>query len=104
MLCTLVVLTIHSIFRNLHKALESNSTEAGDGTSLPEDRASVVGYGARVKGPRSRGHRGYLGPNARGRQTVDHHCLPRYKLDGELGSGDDLQNVSDSRKTLQVNE
>ena len=93
-LCTLVVLTIHSIFRNLQRALESNSTEAGDNTSPLRDRAPVVGHGARAKGPRPRAIRGPLGPNGRGRQSVDYRCK----------DGNDPQNVPDSRKTMQVNE
>ncbi|KAM4603017.1 kinesin-like protein KIFC3 isoform 2-T2 [Polymixia lowei] len=96
-LCTLVVLTLHSLFKNFHKALESRSTEAGEKTSLPGDRNSTGGQG----GSRSQGHGDGLGPGQSRRNAEDHLGLPSCRLEGEHGRGGNLHNVPDSGKRVQ---
>lgn len=89
-LCTLLVLTLHSLFKNCHKALESR-------TSLPGDGGSSAGQGV----PRVRRHGRGLTLEDR-RKAVDRRGLASRRPEGEQGRGDSLHNVPDSRKQVQV--
>ncbi|XP_029932828.1 kinesin-like protein KIFC3 isoform X2 [Myripristis murdjan] len=88
-LCTLLVLTLHSLFKNCHKALESRTSPPGDG-------GSSVGQG--VPGVRKHG-RGLTLENKR--KAVDRRGLASCRPEGEQGRGDSLHNVPDSRKQVQ---
>ncbi|KAM6981137.1 kinesin-like protein KIFC3 [Aplochiton taeniatus] len=95
-ICTLAVLTIHSLFKNRQKALEPGSTEAGHETSLPKDADLSQVDAARVKGHMSGGH---------GKGSV---LRGPFKAEGELSShsrrgyGEGCQeNVPDSKKQVQ---
>nr|XP_029494561.1 kinesin-like protein KIFC3 isoform X2 [Oncorhynchus nerka] len=124
-LCTLVVLSIHSLFKSRHKALEPGDKEARDGAMLHGDKAPPLGEGGRSRDP---GLGGGVGPreNERGmtvalsqdkRQrapVVDSKAAGcnftgKHRGEGELrcsqgrlGCGEgSLENVPDSRKRLQ---
>lgn len=119
-LCTLVVLTIHSLFKNRQKALEPGPPEAGDETSQPKDRAPFVGEDGRTKNLRSGRDGDSLEPREsrkvsegvllRNRvMAADHGFTEEGELDREvLCQGGlacrhrALDNVPDSRKRAQV--
>lgn len=124
-LCTLVVLSIHSLFKSRHKALEPGDKEAGDGATLPGDKAPPLGEGGRVRDPGPGGLGGGVGPRERGvtvalsqekrqravdRKAAGCNCTNKRIGDrelrcsqGRLGcGGGSLENVPDSRKRLQV--
>ncbi|XP_029622764.1 kinesin-like protein KIFC3 isoform X2 [Salmo trutta] len=122
-LCTLVVLSIHSLFKSRHKALEPGDKEAGDGVTLPGDKAPPLGEGGRVRDPGPGGLGGGVGPRERGmtvalsqekrqravdRKAAGCNCTNKRIGDrelrcsqGRLGCGGSLENVPDSRKQLQ---
>ncbi|XP_038824930.1 kinesin-like protein KIFC3 isoform X1 [Salvelinus namaycush] len=130
-LCTLVVLSIHSLFKSRHKALEPGDKEAGDGATLPVDKAPPLGEGGRVRDPGPGGLGGGVGPRERGmtvalsrekrqravdRKAAGCNCTNKRRGDrelrcsqGRLGCGGgsldsrkpDSRNVPDSRKQLQ---
>ncbi|XP_070985400.1 kinesin-like protein KIFC3 isoform X6 [Oncorhynchus clarkii lewisi] len=125
-LCTLVVLSIHSLFKSRHKTLDPGDKEAGDGATLPGDKAPPLGEGGRVRDPGPGGLGGGVGPRERERgvtvalsqgkrqRAVDRkaagcNCANKRRGDrelrcsqGRLGcGGGSLENVPDSRKQLQ---
>ncbi|KAM9423141.1 kinesin-like protein KIFC3 isoform 2-T2 [Salvelinus alpinus] len=125
-LCTLVVLSIHSLFKSRHKALEPGDKEAGDGATLPVDKAPPLGEGGRVRDPGPGSLGGGVGPRERGmtvalsqekrqravdRKAAGCNCTNKGRGDrelrcsqGRLGCGGgrlDSRNVPDSRKQLQ---
>ncbi|KAM3877444.1 kinesin-like protein KIFC3 [Diretmus argenteus] len=92
-LCTLVVLAFHGLFKNRPKALESSSSEAGERSSLPrEDR----GDGVRVSG-----HGEGSGPGEDRRKAAEHRGLTNCRPEGEQGGAAGLHNLPDSRKQVQ---
>uniref|UniRef100_A0A8C7UN12 Kinesin-like protein KIFC3 n=1 Tax=Oncorhynchus mykiss TaxID=8022 RepID=A0A8C7UN12_ONCMY len=125
-LCTLVVLSIHSLFKSRHKTLDPGDKEAGDGATLPGDKAPPLGEGGRVRDPGPGGLGWGVGPRERERgvtvalsqgkrqRAVDRkaagcNCANKRRGDrelrcsqGRLGcGGGSLENVPDSRKQLQ---
>ncbi|XP_064781319.1 kinesin-like protein KIFC3 isoform X2 [Oncorhynchus masou masou] len=125
-LCTLVVLSIHSLFKSRHKTLDPGDKEAGDGATLPGDKAPPLGEGGRVRDPGPGGLGGGVGPREMERgvtvalsqgkrqRAVDCkasgcNCANKRRGDrelrcrqGRLGcGGGSLENVPDSRKQLQ---
>ncbi|XP_014030458.1 kinesin-like protein KIFC3 isoform X3 [Salmo salar] len=124
-LCTLVVLSIHSLFKSRHKALEPGDKEARDGATLPRDKTPPVGEGGRsrdlslggVVGPREkeRGMTVALSQDKRQRApAVDRKAAGCNFTDKQRGDGElrcsqgrlgceegSLENVPDSRKRLQ---
>nr|XP_046205768.1 kinesin-like protein KIFC3 isoform X2 [Oncorhynchus gorbuscha] len=125
-LCTLVVLSIHSLFKSRHKTLDPGDKEAGEGETLPGDKAPPLGEGGRVRDPGPGGLGGVVGPRERERgvtvalsqgkrqRAVDCKAAGCNRANkrrgdrelrcsqGRLGcGGGSLENVPDSRKQLQ---
>ncbi|XP_071399446.1 uncharacterized protein, partial [Centroberyx affinis] len=90
-LCTLAVLTLHSLFKSRHKASEAATSEAGERTDPPADGAPAEGPGVAA----ARGRRGGGGPGPGDSGPTDRGP------EGEPGRGDGLRNVPDSRKRVQ---
>ncbi|XP_010862521.2 kinesin-like protein KIFC3 isoform X3 [Esox lucius] len=111
-LCTLVVLTIHSLLKRRHKALEAGDKEAGKGAKRAGDKAALLGEGDRVRGSRHGGFGESVGPRKRGtemtivlsQETTERAHARDRKVELEYSEGCSLENVPDNRKQLQPDQ
>ncbi|KAL1006987.1 hypothetical protein UPYG_G00080230 [Umbra pygmaea] len=121
-LCTIVVLTIHSLLKYRHKTLEARDEEAEDRAALPLVKDILqAGRGARSPQPRGPGHcSGSMDRETENNMALSQEtreqacetdikaaacgCSSRCKADQELGNRArcSLGNVTDGRKQLQL--